>query len=756
MGPVRGTLKATLTVGEEEGNAPGLELFGPGDVTGLDIRQIVRVYPLPGTLDAETTTFPLVEFDRPDFPWLFTPLAAPPPGDNPHLRRLRPWLALVCVRDTPATRPKREAARPLPVLRVPGHELPDPETGYLWAHAQVLATTESEAEQLLQPEGDPLRSISRLLAPRILYPHTAYIACIVPTFDAGRRAGLGEKGGDLTAAWSKEGTATCPCTSPGASQPGKRAISRRSQPVSRRGRFRRTSASGSSTSAAGPSASIGGPAYGRGRERPSQARARTARRFATPGRSSATVALQAQLADAVGVATDGEEDPVVLPTLYGGFHVLRDKAEPGEPGWFDELNLDPRWRVVAGLGTRAVQREQETLMASAWKQLADKQAANRFLDLARFARLVGRSLHVRHVQPLSADELIQLAAPFQARATRGPMTLRAEIRASALPNGLAALSFRRATRPRGTLSRRIAVASRLAGVQPAGPLFRGTLAAVSLVATGLRAAYRVPDGTIDFRVELDQLPLATERLGRTQQALAEANPGGAPWAELRQIVLERADKRHVDIAVLEARPVPAELEPMLERRLDLATVPEVELAADFFERTKLQADGTVVFPIGTQRLATAVFRATEAEPASRADIVAQVARWNEAMPFEVQLTHEDPSRRAAGRPHRARAGVHGRARPVRSAGCVGGPGSGRRERGPRRRPLHPDRGGWRCGRPAGCLRRRSARYQRDRREADGRRRQAALAPAGGPCPQSRRVRSWGLWTSARLSSPARP
>ncbi len=126
-------------------------------------------------------------------------------------------------------------------------------------------------------------------------------------------------------------------------------------------------------------------------------------------------------------------------------------------------------------------------------------------------------------------------------------------------------------------------------------------------------------------------------------------------------------ERAVDIAVLEARPVPAELEPMLERRLDLATVPEVELAADFFERTKLQADGTVVFPIGTQRLATAVFRATEAEPASRADIVAQVARWNEAMPFEVQLTHEDRVRRAAGRPHRGRTGSSW----SRSTGSIG-------------------------------------------------------------------------------------
>src|SRR5690606_5284444 len=35
------------------------------------------------------------------------------------------------------------------------------------------------------------RSLSRLMSPRILQPNTDYIACVVPTFELGRKAGLG-------------------------------------------------------------------------------------------------------------------------------------------------------------------------------------------------------------------------------------------------------------------------------------------------------------------------------------------------------------------------------------------------------------------------------------------------------------------------------------------------------------------------------------------------------------------------------------
>src|SRR5213076_2423164 len=47
-------------------------LYGPGDITGIDPQQVVRIEPRRGTIDFEPNYFPGIEFDRPDFPWLFT------------------------------------------------------------------------------------------------------------------------------------------------------------------------------------------------------------------------------------------------------------------------------------------------------------------------------------------------------------------------------------------------------------------------------------------------------------------------------------------------------------------------------------------------------------------------------------------------------------------------------------------------------------------------------------------------------------
>src|SRR5438045_1579996 len=44
-------------------------LFGPGDVTGFDARQVIRTDPPHLTSDFEPNYFPLIEFDQPDFPW---------------------------------------------------------------------------------------------------------------------------------------------------------------------------------------------------------------------------------------------------------------------------------------------------------------------------------------------------------------------------------------------------------------------------------------------------------------------------------------------------------------------------------------------------------------------------------------------------------------------------------------------------------------------------------------------------------------
>ncbi len=77
------TVTAQLTVdGLSAAQAPSIALrpYGPGDVTGLDPRHIVRRDPPAGTDNFEPNYFVGIEFDRPDLPWMLTPAAAHPAG----------------------------------------------------------------------------------------------------------------------------------------------------------------------------------------------------------------------------------------------------------------------------------------------------------------------------------------------------------------------------------------------------------------------------------------------------------------------------------------------------------------------------------------------------------------------------------------------------------------------------------------------------------------------------------------------------
>ncbi|MCB1852841.1 MAG: hypothetical protein KDI83_19060, partial [Gammaproteobacteria bacterium] len=210
-------LKATLAINDVPGKPITVRLRGPADVVGIDPHEIVRLDPNPDTMDFEPNYFPGIEFDRPDFPWLFTPAKA---GAN---AKLRPWLCLVVVRRQAGVMLTSSADAPLAILNIeapalPAEELPDLIDSWAWAHAQIAASSvaETDPEQLKNDmRTRPERSFSRLLCARILQPNTNYLACVVPTFELGRRAGLGEeiRDAELTAtnalkpAWSFTPTA---------------------------------------------------------------------------------------------------------------------------------------------------------------------------------------------------------------------------------------------------------------------------------------------------------------------------------------------------------------------------------------------------------------------------------------------------------------------------------------------------------------------------------------------------------------------
>src|SRR3989304_387350 len=70
------SIPVSLSINNTQPISQKVRLYGPGDVTGIDRQQVIRTDPRPGATDFEPNYFPLIEFDGPDFPWLFTPAKA--------------------------------------------------------------------------------------------------------------------------------------------------------------------------------------------------------------------------------------------------------------------------------------------------------------------------------------------------------------------------------------------------------------------------------------------------------------------------------------------------------------------------------------------------------------------------------------------------------------------------------------------------------------------------------------------------------
>ncbi len=479
-GQVRASSRVELPLSDSAGGSasPGqtITLFGPGDVRGIDRDQIIRRYPAPGTLTAEETVLAHIEFDRPELPWQFSAARA---GD-----RLRPWLTLVVVEQ--AAVQWEPATALLPILRIPLAQLPrDLGQAHLWAHAQAPQSGAVPLEVRLSPEYAPV-NLSRLLSPRVLKQDTDYVAALVPTTDAGVRAGLGTTGGTLDWAWSSGSTdpVRLPVYDSWTFRTGPdgdfRSLALRLNgvvaPYEVGRRFIACSEPGKPLAslpedAPGALQVLRCALYSTTPPPPERVEVETA---AWP--ESMVEALRTELdlpARVEGSAprTDGVPDlPIVGPRLYGGFH--RGSATVTGNDWFAQLNLGPVQRVMAGLGTRVVQRDQEQLMQSAWAQVGEIEKANRAILLAQFAELVATRFHDR-LSGLQQGRLLQVAAPLATRVSlNAGRTLSADVAASATAPSALAGAFRRASRPAGPMLRRANPASRarvgeLAGTESA-------------------------------------------------------------------------------------------------------------------------------------------------------------------------------------------------------------------------------------------------------------------------------------------------
>lgn len=460
---------AALTLNNAPAPTVSVRLRGPADVVGIDANQIVRTDPRPHTADFEPNCFPSIEFDRADFPWLFTPARANAAG------QLRPWLCLVVIQKQAGVTMSSTPDAPLPCLQVagpalPAVELPDLTNCWAWAHAQVAADGSSRRRITAALNGAPELSLSRLVCPRILAPDTDYVACVVPTFELGRKAGLGlpvleadlTAAGALAPAWS-----SAPASPPHVQLPvyyhwefhtGQRgdfeSLARRLTPSVPEGLGTRPidisqpgfAASGATVvdmeGALLPVPPAGGPRPAPPGSVPEPFRAVLAGIINEPSRTQ---------------AADPDADPLLAPPIYGRWHAGRASVTPAGATWLDQLNLDPRWRVAAGFGTRVIQEHQEALMASAWEQAAELPNANQRMRQFQLSMAVGESLHERHLSTLGEEMVLRVAAPAFGRLRQAPgRSLLAAQQGSQLPVAANGSAMRRIGRQRGPLTRRLA------------------------------------------------------------------------------------------------------------------------------------------------------------------------------------------------------------------------------------------------------------------------------------------------------------
>ena len=358
---------------------------------------------------------------------------------------------------------------------------------------------------------------SRLLCPRQLEPNTAYHAFLVPTFETGRLAGLGH---DPTRGAVRDavglGRVRRPAGAPsfpyyyrwyfrtgdvGDFEYLVRLLEPR--PVDPRvGRARHGRAGARARTcpaiddADAATASCGSAARcacrsstltaGRARRAPTatrtgRSRTRTRSSSGSPRSSTWPTTTPADRADAqrrTGLdAHRADPDPLITPPLYGT--LARADAAAARPtptaprcrtddNWVHELNLDPRFRVAAGFGTRVVQNEPGGLHGGrlgAGRRRARGQPAHP----ARPARAgdVACVWHDRaprrRCSRAARARLLTLTAPVQQRVRRDGLDGRGTAcRQSPVPPAMTSAAHAPALRPRG----RIAHAARLRRAAP--------------------------------------------------------------------------------------------------------------------------------------------------------------------------------------------------------------------------------------------------------------------------------------------------
>ena len=443
-----------------------VKIQGPCDVLGINQRTIIRVHPKKGVTNFETNNLCYIEFYEEDLPWRFTP--AKPVGN-----KLRPWLALIVLRNDEFTRDS-SGATPTPFISINKPSLTNvfcnEKDIYALAHVHVLEDlgSGSEATDLQNKLAqNPDLALSRVLCPRKLEYHAndnEYHAFLIPAFETGRLAGLGQATEAIKAqepSWSrtKINNGTNPVAYPyyfswsfNVSEGGDfeslaEKLTARELPTNVGKREMDLQNMGFGIEPSGPNA-LG---FVEGAMRHED--------FVTAPWPVSGTELKEQLKDVLNISADlqdelpvfnGNEyfyspalelDPIISPPTYGKWHQGSNKLAINKTDWLHQLNLHPSHRAAAGLGTRVVQQHQEEFMEMAWEQIGEINEANQKIIENELSKRVANVLLKKRIGKMSQVDVMAAAGQAFNVMKFGQETFKKSLVKSQVPTALRSGAF---------------------------------------------------------------------------------------------------------------------------------------------------------------------------------------------------------------------------------------------------------------------------------------------------------------------------
>jgi hypothetical protein len=436
-----------------------VQLYGPGDVTGVNHQAIIRTVPRAGVNDFEANFLASIEFYEEDFPWRYTPVIPEQGG------KLIPWLWLVVLSEHEYVRIKG-GKNSLPIISISPEVMPSAfplsETTISWAHVQLNfkpeGNTANELGTSIQQRLDENSNLgcSRLVCPRRLSPNTRYIAFVIPTFEKGRLAGLGRPEAEVgnipngQISWSNAVGAADAHQFPvyfewpfsTSSNGDFEDLARRLSPL--------TIEEQKDLIGASKHLDVRNPGWG---IKGATGTIRLESALKVPGLPEDSEnelndkkILRAKIApllnlgitplnstqakitphpyfkaeNSVSNPSNLDDDPIITPPVYGNFYRPGEMLNADNPqSWFDDLNLNPVYRVAAAQGTAVVQKDQEELMDRAWQQWGTYADTLKMRRRWLFSERLSQTMSVKRLK--SMTEVSNSAAQYRSTSFFSPL-----------------------------------------------------------------------------------------------------------------------------------------------------------------------------------------------------------------------------------------------------------------------------------------------------------------------------------------------